>query len=80
MVSVRLTPAELDQVQEAAGREGMTVAAFMRERALEGGGYTCVAVANRLNRDVHNATIDIQKISILPGTVTMYTGRSLVDH
>lgn len=40
MVSVRLTPAELETVQRAAGERGLSVAAFMREHALQAGTRT----------------------------------------
>lgn len=34
MVSVRLTPDELEMLQAASGRQGVSMAAYMRDRAL----------------------------------------------
>ncbi len=54
MVSVRLTPGELEEVQTAAEGSGMTVAAYMRDRALRG--VRPVRAVHRTAEPSRNAT------------------------
>lgn len=59
MVSVRLTPAELARVQQAADREGLTVSAFVRSRALRASSAGLPAHQRFVTRNTTFADADV---------------------